>query len=76
MAEQEKTMRLRSGQVSSDDSLVLFLYVIMRDILTPGRVEEIMQQHVESPSREEIVEFSNGWLAKHAMDLAERLRKK
>jgi hypothetical protein len=59
-------------EVSSRDPLVGFLYVLMRDHLTPGTVEGILMEHVERAAEKERV-FSNGWLAEHAKDVAGRL---
>ena len=65
-------MRQRSGAVDSSDRVVSFLYTLMRDHVTPGTVEEMMLT-VEAEQGEGC-EFSNGWLASHAKDIAERLR--
>ena len=64
-------MRRRSGSVDSRDPLVSFLYTLMRDHLTPGRVEEIMLRQI--PKAGETTEFSNGFLANYAQDIAARL---
>ncbi len=64
------TIRQRSGEIDSDDPLVSFLYLALRDKILPGDVEEIMRQISEEKS-----EFSNGWLAMYAMDIARRLKK-
>lgn len=62
-------MREASGKVDIDSRLVGFLYILLRDHLTPGVVEEIMIRHcAESNSQ-----YTNGWLARYAEDLAERL---
>lgn len=64
-------MRRRSGSVRFSDDLTSFLYVLMRDQLSPGVVEELVREaENEQPHRE----FSNGWLANYAHDLAKRLR--
>lgn len=64
-------MRARSGEVDSDDPLVGFLYILMRDHLTAGEVENIMELHIGATPK--VYRFSNGWLASHAKDLARRL---
>lgn len=69
--EQIKAMRERSGNVNIDSYLVSFLYELMRDHLTPGLVEEILQNSI----KESNVVYSNGWLAKYAEDVASRLIK-
>lgn len=45
-----------------------FLYQLMRDELPPGKVEGIVRD-----CQEPDVLYTNGWLAKYAQDLAERL---
>ena len=60
-----------SGKVTSDDNLVSFLYELMRDHLPSGVVEGIAQRVLEE---EDDRNFCNGWLAKHAIDIAERLK--
>lgn len=62
-------MRERSGSVDSNDPLTRFLYVLMRDHLAPGVVEQIMLDHVTGKG----AQFTNGWLATYAADMAERL---
>lgn len=66
-------LRTRSGSVRSSDPLVSFLYTLMRDHMTPGEVEAILQEEVEKYAGKE-VEYSNGWLATYSKDLAQRLR--
>lgn len=65
-------MRLRSGGVDSTDPLVAFLYVLMRDYVVPGSIEEIMLSKMPR-TPEETVHYSNGYLARYAMDIAERI---
>ena len=64
-------MRERSGDVHIDDLLTSFLYELMRDHVTPGTVEQIMLNTTESK-----VTYSNGWLARYANDVANRLCRK
>ena len=66
-------IRQRSGQVSSSDPLVIFLYVLLRDHVTPGHIEELMKTNLNHNG--EVCQFSNGWLATYAMDIASRLKK-
>lgn len=74
--EQEKikmsNLRERSGSVNIDSRLVSFLYELMRDHLPTGVVEEI----VLASENESSVNYTNGWLAKYAEDLALRLKDK
>lgn len=68
-------MRRRSGAINTKDLVVTFLYVLMRDQVTPGAVEHVMLQlaaESETVKRKEMW-LTNGWLAKHAMDIADRL---
>lgn len=62
-------MRERSGSMNSSDPLVIFLYLLMRDHVCPCDVEKIADDSVFGNG-----EFTNGWLASHAQDLAQRLR--
>ena len=64
-------MRKRSGFVTSSNPLVGFLYILMRDHITPGSVEGIMVEH-ELPGKDM---YTNGWLANYAKDVAHRLVK-
>jgi hypothetical protein len=68
-------MHERSGVVRSNDPLVAFLYVVLRDHVQPGTIESIMLNHVEYTTTGQSV-YSNGWLAAYAQDLASRLRSK
>ncbi len=61
-------MRSASGSVNSSHTLDAFLYLLMRDHVTPGEVEDIMNQITVDVS-----EFSNGWLAENAIDVRKRL---
>lgn len=62
----------RSGKVMHSDPLVAFLYVLMRDgDVCPGRIEEVLKNNVHYGA----AEYSNGWLAQYASDIANRLRK-
>lgn len=59
----------RSGDVTSSDPLVAFLYTLMRDTLPPGDIERMLRQC--GPTT---VVYTNGWLAEYAKDVAQRLR--
>lgn len=64
-----KRMRKASGRVDDDRALVAFLYHLARDDVTTGDVEMIVDQLVgKGPYR-----FTNGWLARWAKDVADRL---
>jgi hypothetical protein len=72
MYNKDKTdsLRKRSGQVNINSRLVSFLYDLMRDHLPPGKVEELVQNAEDVPD----VTYTNGWLAKYAEDLSNRLK--
>lgn len=68
-------MRERSSSVDSLDPLVSFLYILIRDHLPCGVIEDIMLQHVETKDTNTAM-FSNGWLAQYAIDVASQGRLK
>lgn len=63
-------LRERSGAIESKDQLVAFLYDLMRDHLPIGTVETLVRGQKGYKS----FTFTNGWLAKIAEDMANRLR--
>jgi hypothetical protein len=63
-------LRDRSGTICSDDKVVALLYVLMRDHVTPGVVEELVRTYCHDFS----TIYTNGYLAKYAKDLANRLK--
>ena len=67
--EHNKALRQRSSSVNSDNKLVEFLYILMRDHLPAGKVEGIMIDHVTGGENN----YTNGWLATYAKDIARRL---
>jgi hypothetical protein len=71
-----KNIREDSPRETSDDPLVSFLYLLMRDHLPCGQIEAIMKEiPVQAPDEDsDCAVFSNGWLARHAKHLAARLR--
>ena len=75
-------MRKASGEVDDDNLLVAFLYMLMRDAATPGKIEQIMltlsNEHDFSstpPDHPRSLQFTNGWLAEYARDVAGRLQR-
>lgn len=64
----------RSGTYGTDDMLVRFLYVLMRDRIPAGHIEKAMIDAAEGGPGS--VTLCNGWMAKYAHDLAERIRGK
>jgi hypothetical protein len=63
-------LRERSGTVVINSRLVSFLYQLMRDQVAPGIVEKLVIESEDEP----IITYTNGWLAKYAEDLANRLK--
>jgi hypothetical protein len=58
------------------EKLVRLLYILMRDEVTPGRIESLIQDHCEAknPVRDySKVAFSNAHLEAYARELADRL---
>jgi len=69
-----RIVRLRdaSGNVISSDPWVNFLYLLMRDHITAGVVEKLIQEAVTKPGMD--CAYTNGWLAKYAENLVERVK--
>ena len=56
------------------DPMVVFIYLLMRDYVTPGKVEKaIIDQELAEINGYCIL--SNGFLARYANDIVDRLRK-
>lgn len=62
--------RQRSGSFNSSDKLTCLIYLLMRDHLPAGIVEEL----VRSVEDGKVNQFTNGWLALYAQDLKNRLK--
>jgi hypothetical protein len=62
-------LRERSGSINSEDRLVSFLYELMRDHLPVGTVEDVLRNSMMKETQ-----FTNGYLAKYAEDIAARMR--
>ena len=65
-------LRVRSGSIDIDGKLVDFLYTLMQDHLTIGTVEKLVRD-AEINQTSGPNQYSNGWLASYAQDLANRL---
>ncbi len=62
-----------SGNYVRTDNVVSFMYELMRDHLPAGTVETIVRNVLaEDPP----VHYCNGWLAKHAAFIVDRLLEK
>ena len=62
-----------SGQYCNDDIMVALLYRLMRDEVTPGVVEGVVQDIIHHKETEGDICFTNGWLAQYAANIIERL---
>lgn len=58
-----------SGNVKIDDKLTSFLYELMRDHVTPGKVEDLVRKSQISDA-----EYTNGFLARYAEYLSNKLK--
>lgn len=72
LQEAQVRMRAASGSVTSQDPLVAFLYVLLRDQVSPGKLEDLILNNVSQTPVETL--YSNGWLANYCKDIAQRLR--
>lgn len=68
-----KIMKKASGEINDSSDLVCFIYLLGRDYLPLGTIEEIMNNNLKK--KEALQFFTNGWLAQYAKNVAERLSK-
>ena len=64
-------MRRASGRVNDPRPIVGFLYLLVRDHLPIGTVEQLIRDSALSDGDES--EFTNGWVANYAQHGADRL---
>lgn len=58
-----------------EHGIVAFLYILLRDDLPAGRVEQIIEEHIEKLHKNQrAIEFSNPHLADYARELYLRLK--
>ena len=71
----EKEIFKRNGRVFTDSQLISFLYELLRDHVSPGVLEKIVQDGEANAERywEIAHALSNGWIAGYAEDIAARL---
>lgn len=67
----QNDLRERSGNVTSSDKLVAFIYQLGRDYIPLGIIEELVLSNT-GPDSDKFV-FTNGHLANYAKDAASRL---
>lgn len=65
-------MRNASGNVNSDDLLVCFLYLLARDKLPIGSIEDVLAETFASAGLTH--HYTNGWLARWAFYNANKLK--
>jgi len=68
-AEETAALYKRSGSVQINSKLVSLLYSLLRDYVQPGDMEKLVRECSDGD-----VLYTNGWLAKYAEDLANRLK--
>lgn len=56
--------------LETKDRAAAFLYLLMRDHVTPGKVEQILEELQSAPAT---LILSNGFLAEHAVEVAKKL---
>jgi len=66
-----KEMRRKSGSVEDASKLLAFFYLLGRDYLPLGKIEQLMIE-IEIAG-DQGCRYTNGWLAKYAQDLVARL---
>lgn len=69
--EEIRRMRNVSGNVCSDDPLVSFFYVLIRNGCPVHVIEEALFEMTNEKSL-----YTNGWLAKYSADIAKRFQQK
>lgn len=69
IAESNTSIKAASGRVTGNDRLQLVLYLLMRDHLPCGVVEELVAR-----SKNYDTVYSNGWLAQYAGYLSNVIR--
>lgn len=65
-----RAMRAVSGSVDDDRPLVAFLYLLGRDHLTLGAIEDLI---LKGCLYDDVSHYTNGWLAEWAKYTADRL---
>lgn len=70
------TLREDSGSVDSDDPLLSTFYSLLRDFVHPGDLEKTVVDIERAVNKgDKVTQYTNGWLAKYAENLAVRIRK-
>jgi len=69
--DRQNRLRSDSGNVEFSDTLTTFLYFLLRDHMSAGKLELVVREVTEGP---EVVTFANGFLAQYADNLATELK--
>ena len=68
-----RDMRVASGQVNHESPLVAFLYLLARDAVALGDIEDLVRSAIIDADEDKTQRFTNGWLAEWAIYTAARL---
>jgi hypothetical protein len=63
--------RLRSGNFNSSDPLTCMFYLLLRDHMSAGDLENIVKEATKILDGTR--QFTNGWLGQYAQDMAIRI---
>lgn len=69
--ERNERLRVESGEYRDNSRLVNFLYLLLRDYLPGGQVEQILRD-----TSFEDTKYSNGYIALYAKNIAKELTEK
>lgn len=67
-------MRLKSGEVDTEDPVVALLYLLARDHLTPSQITTAVDSIVKREGDQRVFAFTNGFLANHIKYELDRIR--
>ena len=67
-----ENLRDKSGNVSFRCGVTEFIYVLIRDHINTGIIENILLKHINGKKNK----YTNGWLAKYSNYVAEKLKEK
>lgn len=70
MAKTNEQLYEESGRFNTKDPLVCLLYELLRDHISPGKLEQLVRSNEDN---EEFV-LTNGFIANYALHLAMRIR--
>ena len=68
-----EALRQRSNRVSLMDPIVALFYDLLMSHIAPGKLEELVRTACKHS--DQVLDYSNGWLALYAQDLVRRLDK-